>query len=219
MAPSLQTKAAKILSLLKKTYPESRCSLRYENHFQLLIATILSAQCTDAKVNQVTPLLFSRYPDARILAEAELKDIEKILKPLGLYKNKAENIRACARRLRDDFQGRVPGSEEELSSLAGVGRKTAHVVLGVGFGIPAVVVDTHVKRIAGRLGLTCHENPLKIEKDLTLLFPREDWSLIAHLFIDHGRAVCRAIRPDCVNCQIRDLCAYCASLNPASAKL
>lgn len=207
-APSLQTKAVQILGALKKTYPASRCSLIFHNHFQLLIATILSAQCTDAKVNQVTPLLFAHYPDPDALAAADVKEVEKILKPLGLYKNKARNIRACARRLRDDFKGQVPQSEEELIALAGVGRKTAHVVLGVGFGIPALVVDTHVARIARLLGLTRQDDALKIEKDLTRLFPREDWSQIAHLFIDHGRAVCRALRPDCPGCALRPFCAY-----------
>ncbi len=204
----LAAKARKILFILKKEYPDSRCSLHFKSPFQLLIATILSAQCTDARVNQVTQLLFEKYPAPENFAQADPAEIEQDIRSTGFYKNKAKSIQACAKELVEKYGGAVPDDLEKLVKLRGVGRKTANVVLGTAFGKQAVVVDTHVTRISNRLGLTKEENPVKIEFDLMKAVPREDWTNLAHLFIDHGRAVCKAPTPRCELCKLTKYCDY-----------
>jgi endonuclease-3 len=196
-----------ILKRLKKEFPDAHCELVHENPFQLLIATILSAQCTDVRVNMVTPVLFKKYPSAKNLAKASLLDVEDIIRSTGFYRNKAKNIVACAQDLMDHFQGDVPQKMEELSALPGVGRKTANVVLGNAFNINiGIVVDTHVKRISSLLKLTKSAQPEKIEQDLMKLFPQNDWTLLSHLFIFLGRRICIARRPQCSKCPLKDLC-------------
>ena len=202
----LQARTREILRRLKKAYPKSRCSLDHRNPFQLLVATILSAQCTDERVNQVTPRLFARFPDAQALAEASLEDIIEIIRPTGFFNNKAKSIKACSQALVEKHGGEVPPDMEAMVKLPGVGRKTANVVLGSGFGIPGIVVDTHVSRLTRLLGLTTNRDPVKIEMDLQKIVDKEDWVAFGHLFIDHGRAVCKARRPKCGECVLNDLC-------------
>src|SRR5688572_26662522 len=207
---SLPVKTArleKIIAGLRKAYPTAHCELNYSNPLELLIATILSAQCTDKQVNLVTPDLFKRYPSARHYADADRGDLEKIISRLGFFRSKAKNIQACCHALVEQNGGKVPQSMEELTQLAGVGRKTANVVLGNAFDInEGVVVDTHVTRVSGRLGLTAETDPVKIERDLMPLFPREDWTMVSHLFIEHGRAICIARTPKCAECPLNDIC-------------
>lgn len=200
-----------ILRLLHAEYPDARCELDFSNPLELLVATILSAQCTDERVNQVTPTLFARYPDAKALAEADTAELESIIHSTGFYRNKAKNIQNAARRLVEVYDGQVPADMKELLTLAGVARKTANVVLGNAFGIAeGVVVDTHVKRLAQRLALSAEEAPEKIERDLMALAPREEWVDLAHLLIWHGRRVCFARKPNCPGCVIRHLCPSAA---------
>lgn len=208
MKGPLAAKARKILSILKKEYPDSRCSLDFKSPFELLIATLLSAQCTDQRVNQVTGPLFKKYPAPENFARADIAEIEQDIRSTGFYKNKAKSIQACAEELIEKYGGEVPEDLEKLVKLRGVGRKTANVVLGTAFGRQAVVVDTHVTRISNRLGLTREEDPVKIELDLMKAVPRVDWTKLAHLFIDHGRAVCRAPRPRCEMCKLTAYCDY-----------
>jgi len=205
----VQEKALKIISILKKEYPRAHSSLRFSNPFQLLIATILSAQCTDERVNRVTPGLFRKYPAPADLARAKLAGVEKEIHPTGFYKNKARNIQRCAQALVERYGGMVPESLEALVELPGVGRKTANVVLGNAFGKPSVAVETHVIRLVGRLGLTREKDPVKIEFVLMELYPKKDWVRLAHLLIDHGRAVCKAIHPQCAICKLQKLCDAC----------
>lgn len=201
-------RALLILDQLKELYPEAPCSLDYENPLQLLIATMLSAQCTDARVNMVTPALFERFPTVIDYAEAEVSDIEHYIKSTGFYRNKANNIRASCEKLILDFDGEVPQSMADLTSLPGVARKTANVVLAHAFGINAgVTVDTHVKRITNRLGLTKHDTPVKIEQDLMKLLPQSDWENWSIRLVYHGRAVCDARNPACERCQLLTWCA------------
>jgi endonuclease-3 len=192
--------------VLEKTYPDAHCALHFRSPFQLLVATILSAQCTDIRVNQVTEALFSAFPDVNSLAAAKQAVLEEIIRSTGFFRNKARNLIACARTIRQRHGGRVPATLEELTELPGVGRKTANVVLGNAFGIPGVVVDTHVKRIAFRLGWTAHTDPDKIEKDLAAVWPQEKWVLAGHLLIFHGRRICKAPVPQCSECPVA---AYC----------
>ncbi len=202
-----QDKAPEIYRRLTKAFPDAHCELNHENPFQLLIATILSAQCTDVRVNMVTPLLFKTYPNPEKLALAEQLSVEEIIRSTGFYKNKAKNIIGCAQALVSSHKGQVPQSIEELAALPGVGRKTANVVLSNCFDInEGVVVDTHVKRISGLLGLTKEETPEKIEVDLMKLFPQKDWGMLSHLMIFHGRRTCIARRPQCDLCVLLDLC-------------
>lgn len=202
-----QDKAPEIYRRLTKAFPDAHCELNHENPFQLLIATILSAQCTDVRVNMVTPLLFKTYPSPEKLALAEQLSVEEIIRSTGFYKNKAKNIIGCAQALVSSHKGQVPQSIEELAALPGVGRKTANVVLSNCFDInEGVVVDTHVKRISGLLGLTKEETPEKIEVDLMKLFPQKDWGMLSHLMIFHGRRTCIARRPQCDLCVLLDLC-------------
>lgn len=201
-------RALLILERLKEVYPEAPCSLDYENPLQLLIATMLSAQCTDARVNIVTPALFQQFPTVTDYAEAEVGDIESYIKSTGFYRNKAKNIRAACEKIVLDFGGEVPHSMEDLISLPGVARKTANVVLAHGFGINAgVTVDTHVKRITNRLGLTKHDAPVKIEQDLMKLLPQPDWENWSIRLVYHGRAVCDARKPICECCQLIEWCS------------
>ncbi len=197
----------KIRRLLKKHYPEACCTLKHRSPFTLLISTILSAQATDKSVNRVTPELFSRFPDAESFAQARLPSIEKIIRPLGLYNNKAKNIKACCRMLVDDFGGEIPRTIAELTRLPGVGRKTANVVLGNAFDVnEGICVDTHVGRLSRRLGLSKSRDPNKVEQDLMKIVPRDDWTIISHLLIAHGRRVCDSRKPDCENCFLEKLC-------------
>jgi endonuclease-3 len=200
-----------ILRLLHAEYPDAHCELNFTNPLELLVATILSAQCTDERVNQVTPALFARYPDARALAEADTAELEEIIRSTGFYRNKAKNIQSAARRLVEVYDGQVPADMDQLLTLGGVARKTANVVLGNAFGIAeGVVVDTHVKRLATRLGLTEESAPEKIERDLMALAPRAEWILLSHLLVFHGRRVCFARKPNCPGCVINHLCPSAA---------
>lgn len=209
MATKKQEKASEIYRRLEIQHPNAHCELDHDGPFQLLIATILSAQCTDVRVNMVTPALFKKYPHPRDLSKAKQLDVEKIIHSTGFYKNKAKNIIACAQELVTRFESEVPRTIEELASLAGVGRKTANVVLSNCFNINyGVVVDTHVKRITALLGLTKNSNPEKIEQDLMKLFPRENWGMLSHLLIFHGRRTCIARRPQCDLCTLIELCPH-----------
>jgi len=202
-----KVRTRKIIARLKKLFPDARCSLNHTGPLELLVATILSAQCTDARVNRVTPGLFETYPTAKDYAEAPLMDLEVAVRPTGFFRNKARAIQSCCRSLVARHGGEVPASMEALTALAGVGRKTANVVLGTAFGMAeGVVVDTHVRRISNRLGLTAHQDVLKIEADLMALAPQKDWTAFSHLVILHGRATCVARSPKCAACEIRSLC-------------
>ena len=207
---SLAAKVARtkaIVAGLRKAYPDAHCELNYTNPIELLVATILSAQATDKQVNLVTPDLFKKYRSAADFADAGLPELEKSIQRLGFFRNKAKSIQSCCRDIRDKHSGEVPRTMEALTDLAGVGRKTANVVLGNAFGInEGIVVDTHVMRLSQRLGLTSHIDPVKIENDLVKLVPRDIWTLFSHLLIWHGRRRCYARNPDCVNCEVLGLC-------------
>lgn len=198
--------AKKIMDSLCATYPDADCELTYASPFQLLIAVILSAQCTDVTINKVTKALFKHYPDARSLAEADIEHVKELIKPSGFFNAKAKNIQACAQELVVRFNGIPPQTREELTTLAGVGRKTANVVLGVIHNIPGWTVDTHVQRLSKRLGFSLEADPLKIEQDLEKLFPKQDWTKYSITIIWHGRRLCFARKPDCPNCPVKDLC-------------
>ena len=200
-------RAPLILARLKATYPDARCALEHQDAFQLLVATILSAQCTDVRVNLVTPGLFQRYPTPAALSRAEQPALEKQIQSTGFFRNKAKNLIAMAQALVAEHAGEVPNTMESLHALPGVGRKTANVVLGNAFGINVgVTVDTHVGRLSRLLRLTRHDDPVKVEQDLMKLFPRNDWALLSHLLIFHGRQICIARRPKCGECVLADLC-------------
>jgi len=200
-------RATQVLKLLRRAYPGAACALTHGNAFELLAATILSAQCTDIRVNLVTPALFARYPDASALAAARQGDVEALIRSTGFFRNKAKNLIAMAQALVAEHGGEVPATMATLHALPGVGRKTANVVLGNWYGInEGVTVDTHVMRLTRLLKLTRHTDPVKIERDLMALIPRDDWTLISHLLILHGRAVCIANRPKCAECVLRLLC-------------
>ncbi len=202
-----KARALKILAILKKAYPEAGCSLDYGTPLQLLVSTILSAQCTDGRVNKVTPALFSRYRTAQDFADADLQELEKMVRSTGFYHNKAKNIRAACRLIVGKHGGKVPDTMDGMLELPGVARKTANIVLGNAYGvIEGVPVDTHAIRISYLLGLTANTNPDKIERDLMRLAPRQDWLLISNLFVHHGRALCIARRPVCSRCPLNELC-------------
>jgi endonuclease-3 len=207
---SLQARAVrtqKIIAGLQKAYPDAHCELNYSNPLELLIATILSAQCTDKQVNIVTADLFKKHRTARDYANATPSELEQDIRRLGFFRNKAKSIQACCRALIEEHDGQVPRTMEELIQLGGVGRKTANVVLGNAFGInEGVVVDTHVARLSQRLGLTTHADPVKIEQDLEKLVPKKLWTLFSHLLIWHGRRRCYARNPDCEHCEVLNLC-------------
>lgn len=199
--------AAKFVKALSREYPVVECALRYENPVQLLVATILSAQCTDEQVNKVTPALFAKYPDAQSLASARQSSLEKAIKSTGFFRNKAKNIKACCCKLVEDFDGQVPRQLEDLVALPGVGRKTANVVLGEAFRIASgIVVDTHVKRLSNRMGLTEESDPVRIEQDLVQVVPKKEWIDFSHRMIRHGRAVCNARKPKCGECTVEKWC-------------
>ena len=200
-------RAGSILERLKARHPDAHCELVHRDAFELLAATILSAQCTDVRVNMVTPALFARYPDARALAAAAPADVEEIIRSTGFFRNKAKSLVGMAQAVVARHDGRIPATMDALRVLPGVGRKTANVVLGNAFGLnEGVTVDTHVGRIARLLRLTTHDDPERVEQDLMGLFPREDWALLSHLLIFHGRRTCIARRPRCGDCVLHDLC-------------
>ncbi len=201
-------KVLKIKEYFDGQYAEADCSLCYNDPFQLLVATQLAAQCTDARVNLVTPGLFAKFPDVKAFAEANITEMEDAIKSTGFYHNKARNLIACAQRLLSDFDGIVPQTMEELLSLPGVGRKTANLLMGDAFGKPSIVVDTHAKRITGRLGLTKNTDPTKIEMDLWKIVPEDYGSTFCHQLVYHGRALCTARRPKCSLCGLQNVCDY-----------
>lgn len=204
---SKKQRALEILVVLKRLYPDATCSLNYETPVQLLVATILSAQCTDERVNKVTPALFARYPDAKALADADREELEILVHSTGFYRNKAKNIQGACQKIIQEFSGEVPQTMNELLTLAGVARKTANVVLAHAFGIiQGVTVDTHVKRLSQRLGLTKATDPVKIERELMKLLPQKDWENFSIRIIYHGRAVCNARKPICSICELAHVC-------------
>ncbi|PYU27202.1 MAG: endonuclease III [Acidobacteria bacterium] len=196
-----------ILAKLDEAYPSATCALEHQNPFQLLIATILSAQCTDVRVNQVTRSLFQKYPRPEDFAYANPQDLEAEIRPTGFFRSKTKSIQATSKKIVEEFSGEVPRTMEQLLTFPGVARKTANVVLGTAFGIPSgIVVDTHVKRLAGRLDLTRNTEPGKIEQDLMQIIPREKWIMFAHQLIWHGRRVCQARKPRCMECNLEKIC-------------
>ncbi len=206
-AAALAGRASQICEVLQRAYPDAHCELNYRNPLELLIATILSAQCTDKQVNIVTARVFEKYKSAAEYARVPLEELQDDLKAIGLFRAKSKNIQACCRALEEHHNGQVPQTLEALTALAGVGRKTANVVLGNAFGINSgVVVDTHVARLSQRLGLTKETDPVKIEAVLSRLIPQKDWTLFSHWLIFHGRRRCGARSPDCTNCEITTLC-------------
>jgi endonuclease III len=191
---------------LAKAYPDAWCELDYRSPWELVVATILSAQCTDKMVNRVTPALFAEWPTPAALATAEPARVEALIKPTGFFRQKTRAIQAVARAVTSEHKGRVPDRMESLTALPGIGRKTANVVLGTAFGQPAIFVDTHVKRLANRLGLTVQEEPARIERDLQSLLPPKDWTAFAHRLIHHGRRICVARKPRCIECSVARWC-------------
>jgi len=205
---TLDEKATEIVKGLNQAYPQARCSLHFKNPLELLIATILSAQCTDKRVNEVTKTIFKKYKTAEDYVRAPLIDLEEDIRPTGFFHNKAKNIQQCCRELINKYQGKVPQTMEELVALPGIGRKTANVVLGNAFGIPGIVVDTHVGRISQRLGLTQEKDPVKIEFALMPLIPKKHWIVFSHQMIEHGRMLCTARAPKCPSCFLRPFCDF-----------
>jgi endonuclease-3 len=199
-------RARRIVRLLAREYPDARCALNYETPLQLMIATILSAQCTDVRVNIVTPSLFARYRDAKAFANANPRELEAAIQSTGFFRNKAKSIIAACKQIVERFRGDVPGSMEELVHLPGVGRKTANVILGNAFGIPGITVDTHVGRLSRRMGLTTHTDPVKVESDLMRLIPKKEWTMFSHRMILHGRRICQARKPQCDACVLNKVC-------------
>src|SRR5579885_1839407 len=198
--------AGRVVRELARLYPDAHCALHHANPLQLLVATILSAQCTDARVNLVTPALFARFPDAASFAEVEQGELERHIRSTGFFRNKARNIIACCKQLVERHGGEVPATMEELTALPGIGRKTANVILGTAFGMPGIPVDTHVARLSRRLGLTKHTDPVKIERDLMELVPAKEWTMLGHRLIFHGRQVCFARKPNCAGCTLAGFC-------------
>ena len=204
-----KSEASEIVKILRKTYPEAGCSLDFKTPFELVVAVMLSAQCTDERVNKTTPELFNRCPTIEEYANIDIEELEKIIHPFGFYKNKAKNIKLCANQVLTKFGGKVPKTMEELMSLAGVGRKSANVIMLEVFGdAQGIAVDTHVKRISNLLGLSSEKEPIKIEQDLLKIFDKKDLKDINHLLIWHGRNTCVARRPQCENCTIKQFCKH-----------
>ena len=195
-----------VLATLARLYPDPACGLRFTNPLELLVATILSAQCTDARVNLVTPALFSRYKTAADFAAADIDELQGYVRSTGFFRNKAKNIRACCGQLLEKHGGAVPATLDALAALPGVGRKTANVVLGDAFGVPGITVDTHVGRLGRRLGLTAHTDPVKVEFDLMKLVPQAEWTRFSHRLILHGRQVCHSRKPACERCDLAAVC-------------
>ncbi|MBS6007667.1 MAG: endonuclease III [Clostridium baratii] len=204
----MKKRTKEILDILKETYPDAKCELNYETPFQLLVATILSAQTTDKKVNEVTKDLFKEYPDVDSFLKLTNEELEERIKQIGLYRNKAKNLVLMCRQLKENFNGEVPKTMEEIMSLAGAGRKTANVVLSNAFGVPSIAVDTHVFRVSNRLDLAHSENVLEVEKQLMKEIPKKEWSLTHHLLIFHGRRCCTAKRPKCSECPLNHICKW-----------
>jgi len=202
----IRARARRITRLLAQAYPDAHCALHHEDPLQLLIATILSAQCTDTRVNMVTPALFARYPDAAAFAAADPGELEAMIHSTGFFRNKARNIVACCRELVAQHGGQVPATMEALVPLPGIGRKTANVILGNAFDVPGIPVDTHVTRLSLRMGLTEETDPVKIERDLSRLIPKKEWTMFAHRMIFHGRQVCFARKPLCDQCTLKTAC-------------
>ena len=199
--------AIKVIEILKEFYPDATCSLDFKTPFQMVIAVMLSAQCTDERVNKTTPGLFAKYGTPELMAEADIKDLEEIVHPCGFYKNKAKNMKACSQKLLEDFNGVVPDNMEDLQSLPGVGRKSANVVMLEAFHNPqGVAVDTHARRISNRIGFSKQTDPEKIEKDLLKLFPKEYYYDVNHLLVWHGRAICDSRNPKCSECPVKEFC-------------
>jgi endonuclease-3 len=205
---SNQKRVNEVIKILSEEIPDSRIALRFTTPLELLIATILSAQCTDVKVNQVAETLFKKYRSAKDFAKAELIELEEEIRPTGFYRNKAKSIQKCCQELMTQFGGEVPKTLEELVTLPGVGRKTANVILGNAFGIPGIVVDTHVHRVSQRIGLTKNDDPVKIEFDLMEIVPKDEWTHFSNLLVWHGRRTCMAKKPRCEICPIMKLCDY-----------
>ena len=199
---------SRTMDLLEEMHPEAACALDFGTRFQLLSAVMLSAQTTDVSVNKVTPVLFAKYPTAEAMADADPLDVQEIIKTIGLYKNKSKNIVALSKMLVSEYGGEVPDRFEDLVKLPGVGRKTANVVLAEGFGQARIAVDTHVFRVANRIGLTCAKDPEGVEKGLMERLPEDQWSRAHHLLIFHGRKVCHARKPDCESCALTDICLH-----------
>ncbi|MBI5136360.1 MAG: endonuclease III [Nitrospirae bacterium] len=199
-------RVARVLDTLARTYPDAACALDFRDPYELLVATILSAQCTDRRVNQVTPALFAAYPDPAALAAADAGDVIEIIRSTGFFRNKAKNIIGACQAIVARHGGRVPGTLEELVQLPGVGRKTANVVLGDAFGVPGITVDTHLGRVCRRLALTENEDPVKVETDLMRIVPRDQWTVFSHQVIHHGRALCAARKPLCSQCPLAPDC-------------
>ena len=222
MPPATDAKrhAGKVARRLARHYADAQCALHFSSPLQLLIATILSAQCTDERVNMVTPELFRRFPGADDLANASQSEIERIIQSTGFFRNKAKNIKECCRRLVEEHGGEVPQDLESLIRLPGIGRKTANVVLGTAYGIASgVVVDTHVGRLSIRLGLSAHKDPIKVERDLMALLPRREWIAFSHRMIHHGRRICVARNPKCDICPLNDICPKIGVVAPAKKRL
>jgi len=207
-----QKRVKEIIKILTKVIPDSTIALTFSSPLELLIATILSAQCTDIRVNEVTATLFKKYRSARDYAQADPSELEQDIRPTGFYRNKAKSIQKCCQALVGRFGGEVPKTLEEMVTLSGVGRKTANVILGTAFGIPGIVVDTHVHRVSQRIGLTKKDDPVKIEFDLMEIVPKEEWTHFSNLLIWHGRRTCVARKPLCDSCVIRKLCDYGSKL-------
>lgn len=215
--PDVQQKKAtvkKILPLLKKMHPAARCELVYNNPLELLVATILSAQCTDVRVNQVTETLFKKYRTAKAYAQASQEKLEEDIRSTGFYRNKAKSIRQCALDIIERFDGKVPDNLDDLVTLPGIGRKTANVILGNAFGVPGITVDTHVLRLSQRLGLTDKKDAVKVEFGLNEIIPKKEWTNVSHLLIFHGRYICKARKPECEKCHLPRYCQYFQNILP-----
>ena len=196
-----------VIEILEAKYGHAHIALKSKNPFQLLVSVILSAQCTDVRVNKVTPVLFERFPDVRSMSQASVEELEDLIRTTGFFRNKAKNIKAASRIILEHFKGELPSTMEEMITIPGVGRKTANIVLYNAFGVIAgIAVDTHVKRLAKRLGMTSEDNPVKIERDLMALVPEKDWGKITYILINHGRQICKAKKPACNRCPVQDLC-------------
>ncbi|MEA3386074.1 MAG: endonuclease III [Thermodesulfobacteriota bacterium] len=196
-----------VIEILEATYGGAHIALKSANPFQLLVSVILSAQCTDVRVNQVTPVLFERFPDLGSMSEAPIEKLEELIRTTGFFRNKAKNIKAASRIILERFKGKVPRTMGEMVTIPGVGRKTANIVLYNAYGVIAgIAVDTHVKRLAKRLGMTREDNPVKIERDLMAIIPKKDWGEITYILINHGRQICKARKPNCRECPVRSVC-------------
>ncbi len=204
----LKNKARNLLRFLKKTYPDARCHLVYSNPLELLVGCILSAQCTDKRVNMITPALFSRYPDAAAFSTASEQELQERIRSTGFYRNKARAIINCSAEIVRKHSGEVPDTIDDLVKLSGVGRKTANVVVGNYFGKPGIIVDTHISRLSRRIGITRNSDPVRIEFDLREVVPKKDWTFFSNSLGDHGRTVCKARKPICSECAITGMCSY-----------